>query len=90
MRYEVRFTERADRELMKLDIPQRSQIMAWIKKNLVDCEDPRRTGHALTGDLGGLWRYRVGKYRIVAEISDRELIIVVFEIGHRKNVYDGI
>ena len=87
MSYDVRFTERADRELRKLDMPQRAQMMAWIKRNLIDCEDPRRTGHALTGDFSGLWRYRVGDYRIVAEIHDIELVILVVEVGHRRNVY---
>ena len=87
MSYDVRFTERADWELRKLDMPQRAQMMAWIKRNLIDCEDPRRTGHALTGDLSGLWRYRVGDYRIVAEIHDNELVILVVEVGHRRNVY---
>lgn len=87
MSYDVRFTERADRELRKLDMPQCAQMMAWIKRNLIDCEDPRRTGHALTGDFSGLWRYRVGDYRIVAEIHDNELVILVVEVGHRRNVY---
>ena len=63
--------------------------MAWIKKNLVDCEDPRRTGHPLTGEFQGLWRYRVGRYRIIAEIIDSRLVIVVVEVGHRKNIYDA-
>ena len=87
MSYEVRFTEHADRDLRRLDRPQRAQVMAWIGRNLVGCEDPRRSGRALAGDLAGLWRYRVGEYRIVAEIHDGELVIVVIEVGHRRNVY---
>lgn len=83
----VTFTERADRDLNRLDMAQRAQIMAWVKKNLVDCDDPRRSGHALTGDLAGLWRCRVGRYRLVAEIHDGELIMVAIEVGPRRNVY---
>lgn len=84
----MRPIERADREPMELDIPQRSQIMA-DKEESRRLRDLRYTS-PLTGDLGGLKKYYVGKYRIVAVISDRELIIVVIEIGHRRNVYDGI
>ena len=89
MRYGVEISEFAEKELLKLDSSQRRQIMAWIKKNLVDCEDPRRTGHPLTGEFQGLWRYRVGRYRIIAEIIDSRLVIVVVEVGHRKNRYDA-
>ena len=66
MRYGVEISEFAEKELLKLDSSQRRQIMAWIKKNLVDCEDPRRTGHPLTGEFQGLWRYRVGRYSMIA------------------------
>ena len=89
MRCGVEISEFAEKELLKLDSSQRRQIMAWIKKNLVDCEDPRRTGHPLTGEFQGLWRYRVGRYRIIAEIIDSRLVIVVVEVGHRKNIYDA-
>lgn len=89
MKYGVETSEFAEKELLKLDSSQRRQIMAWIKKNLIDCEDPRRTGHPLTGEFQGLWRYRVGKYRIIAEIIDSRLVIVVVEVGHRKNIYDA-
>lgn len=89
MKYGVEISEFAEKELLKLDSSQRRQIMAWIKKNLVDCEDPRRTGHPLTGEFQGLWRYRVGRYRIIAEIIDSRLVIVVVEVGHRKNIYDA-
>ena len=89
MKYGVEISEFAEKELLKLDSSQRRQIMAWIKKNLIDCEDPRRTGHPLTGEFQGLWRYRVGRYRIIAEIIDSRLVIVVVEVGHRKNIYDA-
>lgn len=88
MTFSVEFSEKADEDLQKLDISQRAPIMAWIKKNLVDCEDPRRSGHALTGPFAGFWRYRVGKYRLVAEIRDDVLTIVIVAVGNRKNIYD--
>jgi mRNA interferase RelE/StbE len=49
--------------------------------------NPRLTGKALQGDLKGLWRYRVGDYRLIAQIKDAELLILVIELGHRKGIY---
>lgn len=88
MSYSVEFSEDADDALSKMDNSLKIPIMAWIRKNLVGCEDPRRHGYALTGPLAGLWSYRVGKYRLVAEIHDNVLVVVIITIGNRKNVYD--
>lgn len=89
MSFTVIFSNRADRDLRKLDKAQARAVMAWIKKNLVDCSDPRRTGHALKGEFGEYWRYRVGDYRIVARIVDDALVLEVVEVGHRKNIYNS-
>jgi mRNA interferase RelE/StbE len=66
----------------------------WQEKILdyLDCEvgklaDPRTLGKALTGELRHLWRYRVGDYRIICDIRDDKLLILVVIIGHRKSVY---
>ena len=66
-----------------------SLIKSWIEKNLVDTDDPRRHGKGLASNRSGQWRYRVGNYRILAEIEDRELIILVIEVGHRSIVYEA-
>ena len=55
--------------------------------NLVDCENPRIYGKALTGNLGRYWRYRVADFRLLAEIRDSELIIIAVGIGHRSKIY---
>ena len=86
-KYKVSYTKRADKALQKLDRPMRSLIMGWIGKNLVNTENPRVTGKALTGDFKGLWRYRVGDYRIIADIQDGEVLILVVDVGHRGTVY---
>ena len=62
-------------------------IKSWIEKNLVDTDDPRRHGKGLASNRSGQWRYRVGNYRILAEIEDKELIILAIEVGHRNSVY---
>ncbi len=87
MRYTVKFTERARKNLLKLDKSTSKLILAWIRKNLENCEDPRRHGKALTANLSGQWRYRVGNYRILAQIDDNEITILVLEIGHKRDIY---
>ena len=58
-----------------------------MDERIADLEDPHNSGKALKGPLGGLWRYRVGDYRIICEIRDGELCILVLELGNRKAVY---
>ena len=88
MKYKVEYTERAVKSLRKLDPSVRSFLKAWIDKNLINCEDPRIHGKGLTANKIGQWRYRVGDYRILADIQDDILTILVIEVGHRRNVYD--
>jgi mRNA interferase RelE/StbE len=86
--YTLRFTDEALDTLKKMDRSASYPIVAWMKRNLQDCDDPRRTGKALTGEYKGAWRYRVGNYRILALIKDSELVILVIAVGHRHNVYE--
>ena len=74
-------------ELKKLDKQTRTFILAWIEKNLVGCSDPRLHGKGLTAYRSGQWRYRIGDYRVLAEIQEGKLIILVLSAGHRKNIY---
>lgn len=73
--YSVEFTDSAIKELKKIDKSIAKVIKNWIVKNLVDTIDPRIHGKALTGNLKGIWRYRVGDYRLFAEIDDKVLKI---------------
>lgn len=86
--YSVDYTPQAVKELKKLDKYTRTFILAWIEKNLVGCADPRIHGKGLTSNRSGQWRYRVGDYRIIADISDETVTILILNIGHRKEVYD--
>ena len=85
--YQVRFSEHAVKELKKLDKQTARVIKNWVVKNLVDTTDPRQHGKSLTGNLKGVWRYRVGDYRLFAEIQDDVLIVFLFDIAHRREVY---
>ena len=87
MGYRVRITGIFERKFKKLDFVSQRFITQWIKKNLRDCDDPRLYGKALSGPLKGYWRYRIGDYRLIAEIHDKELVIIAIDIGHRREVY---
>ncbi|MFZ2727376.1 MAG: type II toxin-antitoxin system RelE/ParE family toxin [Methylococcaceae bacterium] len=77
----------ATKTLARFDINQRNQIFNFLKVTLPNLDNPRQMGKALTGNFKGLWRYRIGDYRVICEIIDNELIIVAIEIGHRKDIY---
>lgn len=88
--YEVRFTESAEKDLKKLSKSNKviaKLIKKWISENLIDTQNSKQRGKALTGNLKGLWRYRVGSYRIVAEIKNDILLILIIEISDRKKTY---
>ena len=87
MSYSVFISERALRFINDQDKAVKKRIMDWIHENLVGCENPYVHGHALTGDLGEFWSYRVGDYRLICSISDQELRIDVVVTGHRSKVY---
>lgn len=87
MQYQVVYEKKAIKSLKKLDKGQQSIILAWIEKNLVNADEPKIYGKALKGNLKGYWRYRVGNYRILASIDDHEIKIIIFNIGHRKDIY---
>lgn len=88
MKYKVRTTDRFVKEFKKLDRYTQLMIKSWITKNLVSCEDPRVYGKALSANKKGLWRYRVGSYRIICEIQDEKLAILALCVGHRRDIYE--
>lgn len=85
--YNVEFSESALKSLKKLDKYTIRVIKNWVVKNLVDCDDTRVHGKALKGNLAGIWRYRVGDYRLFADIHDNVVTIEIFEIAHRSKIY---
>ena len=87
MYYQVKFSESAVKQLQKLDRQTAKLVKNWVLKNLVDTDNPQLHGKALTGHLKGIWSYRVGDYRLFAEFNDDTLVILIFEVGHRREVY---
>ena len=90
MKYSVNYTIKAERQLNKLDMSVRKRIQDWIHKNLDGCEDPTTFGKRLTQNLKGYWSYRVGDYRIIADIQDDKVLIIIIEVGHRREIYKEI
>ena len=88
MKYKVVLTDRALKQLKKLDKHTSALIIGWIEKNLEGCSNPRIYGKGLVSNKSGQWRYRIGDYRIICEIIERKITILVLEVGHRKNIYN--
>ncbi|MCA9767057.1 MAG: type II toxin-antitoxin system RelE/ParE family toxin [Carnobacterium sp.] len=87
MNYHVVYEKKALKSFSKLDKGQQKMILAWIEKNLVNTEDPKIHGKALKGNLREYWRYRVGNYRLLADIDDQLIKIIILNVGHRKDIY---
>lgn len=88
MKFHVVLTERAKKDLKKLDKYTAALIIGWLRKNLEGCENPRQHGKGLTANRSGQWRYRVGDYRIIADIQDDKIVILILNIGHRRDIYE--
>ena len=87
MTYEIVTTGRFDKAFKKIDRQTQKIIKVWIDKNLAGCENPRLHGKALSANRSGQWRYRIGDYRILAEIQDDKLVMIFIDIGHRSRIY---
>lgn len=85
MNYKIILTPKSHKQLSKLDKSAQQQV-AKILDKLAD--NPQNQGKQLSGNLAQIWSWRTGDYRILGEIQDNELIILVVKIGHRKNVYN--
>lgn len=84
----VEFDDRAGRELRKLDAKTQQAILSYLREWIAKPEDPRRFGKPLRRNLAGLWRYRVEAYRLICRIEEDRVVVVVLQVGHRKEVYE--
>lgn len=89
MKYQVVVSEKAKKELSKIDKTQAKMIWDWLCKKLDGCSNPHFSGKPLKGDKKGLWRYRVGRYRLLADIDDDKIIINIINVGHRQGIYNS-
>ena len=87
MVWQIKFTEKANKAFSKLDKAIQRRVLDKLKE-ISKHENPKDVGKALVGNLSGLWRYRVGDYRIVCSLEQTEIIILVVDIDHRRQVYN--
>ena len=85
--YRVELSEQALKSYKKMDKQIATMIFAWISKHLDGCDNPRIHGKGLVADKKGIWRYRVGDYRLLAHIFDDRLVILVIDAGHQRDIY---
>nr|WP_168940461.1 type II toxin-antitoxin system RelE/ParE family toxin [Corynebacterium striatum] len=87
MAWEISFSPRAVKSFKKLDTAEQRRVSKFLRE-VGALEDPRLRGKALTANKSGLWRWRVGDYRIIADIVDARVVVVVVDVGHRSKIYD--
>ena len=87
MAWRIEFVPAAAKELRKLGRIEAARIIATLETRIAALDDPRTLGSALTGEFGGLWRWRIGDYRVVARIEDERITILVVRVAHRREVY---
>ena len=88
MAWTISYTATARKQLKKLDRPVARRLVDFMAARVAADSDPRASGKALTGPvLGSFWRYRVGDYRIICDIQDQALVVLVLEVGNRKDIY---
>ena len=88
MIWTIEFDDRARRELRKLAPEIQQQILKYLRKRIIEGGDPRAFGKPLRQGLAGLWRYRVGDYRLICRIEDERVVVFVLKVGHRREIYD--
>jgi mRNA interferase RelE/StbE len=88
MGWMIEFEEKALSDLKRLDAQDARRILRFLQERVALRDDPRATGAALQGTrFSGMWRYRVGQHRIVCEIQDEKVTVLVLRIGHRREIY---
>ena len=87
MGYRIMILDKVNKKILGFDKNTRKLLYDYISKNLKDTDNPRLHGKALTGNLKGLWRYRIMDYRLIVDIQDEQLIIVAVDFEHRSKIY---
>jgi mRNA interferase RelE/StbE len=86
--WEIEYNPEALKDLRKLDRAIQREILEYMERRIVAAADPRKLGKPLRGSKFGLWRYRLRDYRIVCELYDKRLVVLVVAIGHRSTLYE--
>lgn len=87
MGWRIELSGDARKQLQKLGRTEAKRIVQFLHQRVEPLDDPRQLGKALKGPLSELWRYRVGDYRLICELRDEALLVLVLRVGHRNRVY---
>lgn len=88
MAWSIELSPTAERQIAKLDRAQAERILEFLSSRLANLENPRSIGQALQGQrFGEFWKYRVGDYRLICKIEDERVVILVLQVGHRREIY---
>jgi mRNA interferase RelE/StbE len=85
--WSVEFSNSAKRELKRIDRHWQQRMLDYLESQIAVLPDPRIRGKALVGDKQGLWRYRIGDYRAICLLEEKQIVILVLHVGHRREVY---
>jgi mRNA interferase RelE/StbE len=83
----IEITRTAEKQITKLHRDAQQAIVRFLRERLAGTENPRQWGRPLQGEKRGLWRYRVGDYRLICDIQEKRITVMVLQVGHRKDVY---
>ena len=86
--WRVETSSEFDRSLRRLDHAAAVRVVNYLRA-LLELDDPRQRGRGLSANRAGFWRYRVGDYRILAEIRDDRLVVIALDVAHRSTAYDA-
>ncbi len=86
--WKIEVTDTAKKQMAKLDHQVQIEIVRFLRERIQTDKDPRRYGAPLRKELAGRWKYRVGAYRLICEIQDETVMVLVLMVGHRSKVYD--
>lgn len=87
MAWKIEFAPRVEKELKRIGKSEAKRILDYLVERVASSKDPRQLGKPLKGNLTEYWRYRVGDYRVVCEIQDTKMVVLVVRVGHRKEIY---
>jgi mRNA interferase RelE/StbE len=85
--WKIRITRTAEKQITKLHKQAQQAIVRFLRERLAGVDNPRQRGKPLQGEKRGLWRYRVGDYRLICDLQDEIITVLVLQVGHRKDVY---
>jgi len=85
--WRVEISRTAEKQIQKLSRTAQESIIRFLRERVQPADNPRQFGKPLHGDKGGLWRYRVGDCRLICDIQDERITVLVLRVGHRKDVY---